>query len=95
LARTPDGIVIAVEDEGPGIPDPAKAAMLQPFVRGEPSRHMDGNSGFGLGLSIASAIITAHGGALTLHDRDPCGLVVRITLRAEAEATMTARPDAA
>jgi signal transduction histidine kinase len=95
LARTPEGIVIAVEDEGPGIPDDAKAAMLQPFVRGEPSRHMDANTGFGLGLSIASAIITAHGGALTLHDREPRGLVVRITLPGEAEAAMTERPDAA
>jgi signal transduction histidine kinase len=83
LTQTPDGIVIAVQDEGPGIPDHAKAAMLQPFVRGEPARHMDGATGFGLGLSIASAIAAAHGGTLTLHDRDPRGLTVRIGLPAE------------
>jgi signal transduction histidine kinase len=83
LAQTPDGVVIAVEDEGPGIPDARKAAMLQPFVRGEPARHMDGTTGFGLGLSIASAIIAAHGGTLTLHDCQPHGLAVRIGLPAE------------
>jgi signal transduction histidine kinase len=83
LARTAEGVVIAVEDEGPGIPDARKAAMLQPFVRGEAARHMDGTTGFGLGLSIASAIIAAHGGTLTLHDCQPHGLAVRIGLPAE------------
>jgi signal transduction histidine kinase len=95
LAQTPDGVVIAVEDEGPGIPDARKAAMLQPFVRGEPARHMDGTTGFGLGLSIASAIVAAHGGTLTLHDCQPRGLVVRIVLPADAEAAMAVRPSAA
>jgi signal transduction histidine kinase len=84
-----------VEDDGPGIPDHAKAAMLQPFVRGEPSRHMDGKTGFGLGLSIASAIISAHGGNLTLHDREPRGLAVRIMLPASVQAVTVARPSAA
>jgi signal transduction histidine kinase len=90
LAPTPGGVVIMVEDEGPGIPDHAKAAMLQPFVRGEPARHMDGKTGFGLGLSIASAIISAHGGNLTLHDREPRGLAVRIMLPGGVPAKMVA-----
>jgi signal transduction histidine kinase len=80
LVPTPGGVVVMVEDEGPGIADDRKAAMLQPFVRGEPARHMDGKTGFGLGLSIASAIVAAHGGTLTLHDREPRGLAVRIML---------------
>lgn len=95
LAPTPGGVVIMVEDDGPGIPDHAKPAMLQPFVRGEPSRHMDGKTGFGLGLSIASAIISAHGGNLTLHDREPRGLAVRIMLPASVQAVTVARPSAA
>lgn len=94
LARTPGGIVISVEDEGPGIPDDAKTAMLQPFVRGEPARHMDGNTGFGLGLSIANAIVVAHGGTLTLHDRDQHGLTVRIVLPADADVAVKREPAA-
>jgi K+-sensing histidine kinase KdpD len=56
---------------------------------------MDGKTGFGLGLSIASAIISAHGGNLTLHDREPRGLAVRIMLPASVQAVTVARPSAA
>jgi signal transduction histidine kinase len=95
LAPTPGGVVVMVEDEGPGIPDGRKAAMLQPFVRGEPARHMDGKTGFGLGLSIASAIISAHGGNLTLHDREPRGLAVRIMLPVGVLSELAERAPAA
>lgn len=72
--------VIDVIDNGPGIDDARKAAMLEPFVRGDDSRNMNGDAGFGLGLSIARTIVTAHGGTLSLLDRAPRGLVVRIVL---------------
>ena len=54
--------------------------MLEPFVRGDDARNMDDASGFGLGLSIARTIVLAHGGKLSLHDRAPHGLIVRIQL---------------
>ena len=54
--------------------------MLEPFVRGDEARNMDEAAGFGLGLSITNAIVLAHGGALSLHDRRPHGLIVRIEL---------------
>jgi len=38
------------------------------------------STGFGLGLSIARAIALAHGGELSLHDRKPHGLIVRMQL---------------
>jgi len=71
---------IEIEDDGPGISDAAKEAMLQPFVRGDDARNMDEAAGFGLGLSIAKAIVLAHGDVLSLHDRKPHGLNVRINL---------------
>lgn len=73
-------VTISVDDDGPGIPDDRKAAMLEAFVRGEEARTMDDRAGFGLGLSIARAIAEAHDGALTLHNREPHGLSARITL---------------
>jgi signal transduction histidine kinase len=73
-------MTIDVIDDGPGISDAKKAAMLEPFVRGDDARNMDESEGFGLGLSIARAIALAHGGELSLHDRSPHGLVVRITI---------------
>ena len=54
--------------------------MLEPFVRGEEARTMDETSGFGLGLSIAQAVVHAHGGTLSLHDNDPHGLLARIVI---------------
>jgi signal transduction histidine kinase len=80
LRTSPDQVTIDVEDDGPGISDAQKNNMLEPFVRGDDARNMDEASGFGLGLSIANAIVLAHGGALSLHDRQPHGLVVRIQL---------------
>ncbi|WP_461331413.1 sensor histidine kinase [Bradyrhizobium diazoefficiens] len=71
---------IEVSDDGPGIPDDKKAAMLEPFVRGDDARTMNETSGFGLGLSIASSIVEAHGGSLSLQDNQPHGLKVVIVL---------------
>ena len=73
-------LVIDVEDDGPGISDARKQEMLEPFARGDDARTMDESTGFGLGLSIARAIAIAHGGELSLHDRAPHGLIVRMQL---------------
>ena len=64
LVVAPDLITIEVEDDGPGISDARKEVMLEPFVRGDDARNMDEASGFGLGLSIARAIVLAHGGEI-------------------------------
>jgi len=80
LAVAPAEVTITVEDDGPGIPDADKATMLEPFRRGETARTMDSATGFGLGLSIARAVVEAHGGTLTLANRQPCGLAATITL---------------
>jgi signal transduction histidine kinase len=80
LKAAPDGVTIEVEDDGPGISDARKSVMLEPFVRGDDARNMDESTGFGLGLSIARSIVLAHGGELSLNDRQPHGLIVRIAL---------------
>jgi signal transduction histidine kinase len=80
LLMSPDTVTIEVEDDGPGISDARKEIMLEPFVRGDDARNMDECTGFGLGLSIARSIVLAHGGTLSLHDRQPHGLIVRIEL---------------
>jgi signal transduction histidine kinase len=90
LVVAPDSVVIAVEDEGPGIPDGRKEAMIEPFVRGDAARGMDGRTGFGLGLSIARAVAATHGGSLTLLDRKPNGLIARIELPTAATSGLEA-----
>lgn len=80
LTLTQPTVTIAIEDDGPGIPDAHKQAMLEPFVRGDTARGMNGKTGFGLGLSIARAVIEAHHGSLTLLDRKPHGLMAQVIL---------------
>jgi signal transduction histidine kinase len=86
LAAEAAAVTIEVEDDGPGIRDTQKAAMLEPFVRGDTARGMSETTGFGLGLSIARAVAERHGGSLVLADRAPHGLIVRLNLPRSANA---------
>lgn len=52
-------------DDGPGVPVDERAKMLQPLYQLETTRRGDG---FGLSLSIGSAICALHGAQLTLSD---------------------------
>ncbi len=90
LSISPDTVTIDVEDDGPGISDERKNVMLEPFVRGDDARNMDEAAGFGLGLSIARAIVLAHGGELSLNDRQPHGLIVRIELPVRQQGRQSA-----
>ncbi len=76
------GVVIEVEDDGPGIPEADHEAMLRPFVRGDAARNMDDHRGFGLGLAIVKAVIDGHGGRLVLSAAVPHGLIARVELPA-------------
>jgi signal transduction histidine kinase len=90
LKVSPDTVTIEVEDDGPGISDARKDVMLEPFVRGDDARNMDEAAGFGLGLSIARSIVLAHGGELSLNDRQPHGLIVRIELPVRQQSRQSA-----
>lgn len=87
-------VAIEVADDGPGIPEAEREAMMQPFVRGDRARNLDEASGFGLGLSIVLAIVAAHGGRLVLRNRAPRGLVARIELPLAATRPAAHRPGA-
>jgi len=66
--REGDTALVAVSDDGPGIPEAHLAEVIKPFVRLETSRNR-ATGGVGLGLAIANDIIAAHGGTLTLRNR--------------------------
>jgi two-component system OmpR family sensor kinase len=56
-----------VRDDGPGFPAEFRAQAFEPFRRADPSRNArTGNTG--LGLAICKAIVTAHGGLISLGD---------------------------
>jgi signal transduction histidine kinase len=72
-------VVMEVADDGSGIPPERLADVIEPFVRLDPSRAKRPGS-VGLGLSIVDEIVRAHGGVLTLSNREPSGLLARIAL---------------
>src|SRR5258705_7470456 len=90
LRMSSDIVTIDIEDDGPGISDARKDVILEPFVRGDDARNMDEAAGFGLGLSITRAIVLAHGGELSLNDRQPHGLMVRIQLPVHQQSRQAA-----
>jgi two-component system, OmpR family, sensor kinase len=56
--------VITVADNGPGMPAGETEHVFERFYRSDPSRSRT-HGGAGLGLSIVSAIVAAHGGTVT------------------------------
>ncbi|MEG6507664.1 ATP-binding protein [Methyloligella sp. 2.7D] len=74
-----NGFAISVADDGPGIPPALRERVFEPFFKCDPSR-TDGNSGFGLGLSIVQDIAHSHRGRLKLLSRAPHGLIARIEI---------------
>ena len=74
LEQVAAGAVLSVRDNGPGVPAAERGRVTERFVRLEQSRSMPGS---GLGLSLAKAVMTFHGGRLELADAEP-GLAVRM-----------------
>ena len=81
LANDRDEAVIRIADHGPGVPAAERDNVLRPFYRCEASRSRD-TGGIGLGLSIASDTINAHGGKMTLTETPGGGLTVEVRLPA-------------
>lgn len=74
--------VIAVSDEGPGIPDAEKDRIFDMFYVGK-NADAAGRKGLGLGLALCRSIVKAHGGELRITDNTPHGAVFSFTLPLE------------
>lgn len=86
--------VLAVIDDGPGVPPELRERIFERFVRGEGDR--GGSSG--LGLAIVHAVVESHGGTVTLEDTAPgqgARFVIRLPLAPLGGAGDTAAAAAA
>lgn len=62
-------LLVAIEDDGAGLPPGKVHQIFEPFTRLDPSRTRD-SGGHGLGLAIVQAIIHRHGGSVEVCDAD-------------------------
>ena len=74
-----DTACVSVQDSGPGIPEEQLPHVFQRFYRGDPSRSR-ATGGFGLGLAICEAMVTAYGGQIQAANRDGQGTEMRVQL---------------
>lgn len=79
LVEAADEIVVVIDDNGPGIAPDRQEDVFKPFHRIEISRSRE-TGGTGLGLTVARTIVRAHGGDVTLRNRDEGGLRVSVNL---------------
>ncbi|QAY79221.1 ATP-binding protein [Sphingosinicella sp. BN140058] len=79
LRMTNDWAIIAVEDDGPGIPEDRMEEALRPFSRLDGARARN-TAGLGLGLSIVERIVRSEGGDFRIANRSVRGLRAEIRL---------------
>jgi signal transduction histidine kinase len=81
--------VLEVRDDGPGVPDAARARIFERFVRLDEARDRE-HGGFGLGLAIVADLCHAYGGTIEVADAHPGAVfMVRFPL---ARANRMRRP---
>jgi PAS domain S-box-containing protein len=73
--RVDDGVIVWVDDDGPGVAADERDRLFEPFERGERSAP---SPGLGVGLSLVARFAEAHGGRAWVEDRDGGGASFRV-----------------
>jgi signal transduction histidine kinase len=82
-----NGVVLEVEDEGPGVPDELKEILFEAFRQGDTT----GGRGVGIGLSLVRRFAELHGGTAHVEDRPGGGARFVVTL--PGDVTLPGRSD--
>ncbi|HXZ06693.1 MAG TPA: hybrid sensor histidine kinase/response regulator, partial [Paraburkholderia sp.] len=86
LSSTPEGLLIAVEDEGAGIPQKDADRVAERFVR-LPGGGLNEEKGFGLGLAFVNVVAIKHRGRMIMN-RTARGFLIGALLPAVEEAPL-------
>ena len=84
VARTKEGCVLSMKDNGPGIPGEELPKIFDRFYRSDSARKAE-SGGHGLGLSIARIIVVAHGGKIRVRSKVGEGTTFSVLLPAVQE----------
>jgi two-component system sensor histidine kinase KdpD len=74
--RVGGDVEVEVADRGPGVPADAAPRLFEPFFR----VRRGGPTGLGLGLAVAKGLVEAHGGRISVRDREGGGARFAFTL---------------
>jgi PAS domain S-box-containing protein len=77
-----EGVVLVVEDDGPGVPDDLKRTVFEPFHQG--ARVNKHHPGTGIGLSLVADFARLHGGRAWVEDRPGGGASFHVFLPSAA-----------
>jgi PAS domain S-box-containing protein len=78
VSRHDQGVLLVVEDAGPGIPPQLRAALFEPFRQGpDAPSHAPG---VGIGLTLVARFAELHGGRAWIQDRPGGGASFRVLL---------------
>ena len=80
LAATAEGLLLEVDDTGPGVPREERRLVFDRFGRGRAASSRRGTEGTGLGLALVAAHTAAHGGRVEIDDRPGGGARFRVVL---------------
>jgi signal transduction histidine kinase len=69
LRQVDDGVQIAVEDQGPGVPPDERDLIFDRFARGGGAGRRGSGEGVGLGLALVAEHVNLHGGRVWVEDR--------------------------
>ncbi|MGH2682189.1 MAG: PAS domain-containing sensor histidine kinase [Actinomycetota bacterium] len=83
VAPVDDGVLLMVEDAGPGVPETLKSSIFDPFSHGTPLTHSPGT---GIGLSLVARFAELHNGRAWVEDRPGGGASFRVFLPAGSAA---------
>jgi signal transduction histidine kinase len=75
----PPSVEIRIADRGMGIPKSERHEIFKPFFRGQRALH-DQIHGTGLGLNLVKKIVEAHGGTVTMQNREGPGAEFIVTI---------------
>jgi signal transduction histidine kinase len=75
----PPSVEVRVTDRGPGIPESEQTDIFKPFVRGAAAQAAQ-IRGSGLGLSLVSEIVKAHGGTISVRSQPGAGATFIVRL---------------
>src|SRR5207302_9140225 len=83
---------LSVVDHGPGLKAGDLDRIFEPFFRADPSRSRD-SGGAGLGLSIVSAVVAAHGGRVQVKETSGGGATFEVELPLPSKPSSDRRGD--